>query len=361
MFASLRRRVLGQSGSEYMMVISVVTIAVVGAAYAFVPQFRDGTVNLGNDVKDLLGTGSSSDRGVGSSANGAGDSTGGESSGGDDGSGSSTDGLGDPADPTGSGGGNGTASNGNPPTNRDTRYQRNNQNCFFGFCFGTRETAVSGGTGGGGGELTVAEGQAAELGADSQNINGAWKSFFQGDVSKAAANASEELKNKPICGPAIIAALTGQSVDAVYQQLEDNGRLALVKKETVVAGVVVNTEYTTTGVMSQSQLAEALREDYGFRVGEKFSGATMADVNKALAQGKTPIVLMSDSKTGDANAGDFGVVTDVVPGMGVKIDSSTGSYWIPQSEFERRMGVMGGRIVTVSQPRNNDRSVARGP
>lgn len=361
MFASLRRRVLGQSGSEYMMVISVVTIAVVGAAFAFVPRFRDGTITLGNEVKEILGSGSSDNRGV-ASATGSNGSNGGTPTGSSD----STGGMGSPTDPTAPGG-TSTGGSGNggtaqaPGANRDTRYQRNNQNCFFGICFGTRETAVSGGTGGGGGELTVADGQAAALGEDSKVIDGAWKSFFQGDVSKAAANASDALKNKPICGPAIIAALTGQSVDAVYKQLEDNGRLALVKKETVVAGVVVNTEYTTTGVMSQSQLAEALREDYGFRVGEKFSGATMGDVNKALAQGKTPIVLMSDSKTGDANAGDFGVVTDVVPGMGVKIDSSTGSYWIPQSEFERRMGVMGGRLVTVSPPKNNNRSVARGP
>jgi hypothetical protein len=361
MFAALRRRLRGQSGSEYMMVISVVTIAVVGAAYAFVPQFRDGTTNLGNEVRDILGTGTA--RGAGGTGGGAdaGGNGGADNTGGAE-SATSDPGLGQPADPGGStansgagGGGNGGGAN-----RADTRYQRNNQSCFLGICFGTRETAIGGGTGGGGGETTVAQGQAAELGSDSDKINGAWKSFFQGDVSKAASAASDKLKENPICGPSIIAALTGRSVDDVYSELENNGRLALVKKETVVAGVTVSSSYTTTGVMSQNQLALALREDYGFRVSDS-TGAGIRDVQNALDKGKTPIVLISDSRDGSSNAGDFGVVTDIVPGMGVKIDSSTGSYWIPQNEFERRMEVMGGRIVTASPPSNRNNTVATGP
>lgn len=355
MFASLRRRLRGQSGSEYMMVISVVTIAVVGAAYTFVPQFRDGTTHLGNEVRDILGSGNA--RGSGATATNGGDSNGGDGNAADGSDASSDPGLGDPANPDGNGGGNG--SNGGNGTQRaDTRYQRDSQYCVFGVCFGTRETAIGGGTGGGGGETTVAEGQAAELGSDSDKIDGAWKSFFQGDVSKAAAAASDALKDKPICGPSIIAALTGRSVDDVYAELENNGRLALVKKETVVAGVTVSTDYTTTGVMSQNQLALALREDYGFRVSSETTGASTRDVQNALDKGKTPIVLISDSRDGSSNAGDFGVVTDIVPGMGVKIDSSTGSYWIPQAEFERRMDVMGGRLITASPPSNRNGPVA---
>lgn len=49
------RRLLGQSGTEYMLVISVITIAVVGAAYAFVDPFSQGVNDLGNDVKEILG------------------------------------------------------------------------------------------------------------------------------------------------------------------------------------------------------------------------------------------------------------------------------------------------------------------
>lgn len=49
------RRLIGQTGTEYMLVISVVTIAVVGAAYAFVEPFSQGVNDLGNDVKEILG------------------------------------------------------------------------------------------------------------------------------------------------------------------------------------------------------------------------------------------------------------------------------------------------------------------
>lgn len=356
MFASLRRQ-LGQSGTEYMMVISVVTIAVVGAAFAFVPQFREGTTALGADVRDILGSGNANRAA-------AGDSTGGDSAGGNaDGADADGSGLGEPTDPAGgsaTSSANGGTGGGAPNAPRDTRYQRNNQTCILGICWGTRETAIGGGTGGGGGETTVAQGQAAELGSDSDKIDGAWKSFFQGDVSTAAAGASAALKNKPICGPSIIAALTGQSVDAAYAELENNGRLALVKKETVVGGIVMNTTYTTTGVMSQSQLAAALRDDYGFTATES-TGVGSREVAAALANGQTPIVLISDSRDGTSNAGDFGVVTDIVPGMGVKIDSSTGSYWIPQAEFDKRMSVMGGRLITAKPPRNGTGPVARGP
>ena len=85
------------------------------------------------------------------------------------------------------------------------------------------------------------------------------------------------------------------------------------------------------------------------------------EVQAALSKGQTPIVLISDSRDGMSNAGDFGVVTDIVPGMGVKIDSSTGTYWIPQAEFEKRMEVMGGRLITATPPKNGNGNVARGP
>lgn len=51
------RRAEGQTGTEYMLVISVIVIAVVGAAYAFVPQFEEGVNELGRDVSQVLATG----------------------------------------------------------------------------------------------------------------------------------------------------------------------------------------------------------------------------------------------------------------------------------------------------------------
>ena len=52
------RRLLGQTSTEYMMIISVVTISVTGAAYVFVPSFSSGVSQLGGDVSHVLSTGS---------------------------------------------------------------------------------------------------------------------------------------------------------------------------------------------------------------------------------------------------------------------------------------------------------------
>lgn len=45
----------GQTATEYMMVVSVIVIAVVGAGYAFVPTFQVGVEELGHDVSSILG------------------------------------------------------------------------------------------------------------------------------------------------------------------------------------------------------------------------------------------------------------------------------------------------------------------
>ncbi len=47
----------GQSTVEYMLLISVIVIALVAAAWVFVPQFQAGVKDLGMDVKKMLSTG----------------------------------------------------------------------------------------------------------------------------------------------------------------------------------------------------------------------------------------------------------------------------------------------------------------
>lgn len=47
----------GQSTVEYMLLISVIVIALVAAAYVFVPVFKDGVRDLAADVKQILSTG----------------------------------------------------------------------------------------------------------------------------------------------------------------------------------------------------------------------------------------------------------------------------------------------------------------
>ena len=44
----------GQTATEYMLIISVVVIAVVAAAYTFVPIFQQGVKDLAEDVKTIL-------------------------------------------------------------------------------------------------------------------------------------------------------------------------------------------------------------------------------------------------------------------------------------------------------------------
>ncbi len=57
MFHQLIHDEEGQSTVEYMLLISVIVIAVVAAAYAFVPIFKEGVLDLANDVKKILSTG----------------------------------------------------------------------------------------------------------------------------------------------------------------------------------------------------------------------------------------------------------------------------------------------------------------
>ena len=48
----------GQTGTEYMLLISVIVIAVVAASYTYVPKFRMGVFALGEKVQIGLATGS---------------------------------------------------------------------------------------------------------------------------------------------------------------------------------------------------------------------------------------------------------------------------------------------------------------
>ena len=59
------RRRCGQTATEYMLVISVVVIAAVSAAWTFVPAFQDGVRDLGGDVQRMLGTGAAARAGAG--------------------------------------------------------------------------------------------------------------------------------------------------------------------------------------------------------------------------------------------------------------------------------------------------------
>ena len=47
----------GQSTVEYMLLISVIVIAIVAAAYVFIEQFKQGVLDLAKDIKKILSDG----------------------------------------------------------------------------------------------------------------------------------------------------------------------------------------------------------------------------------------------------------------------------------------------------------------
>ena len=47
----------GQTSTEYMILVSVVVIAILSAAYTFVPSFESGVQSLGADVQSILDVG----------------------------------------------------------------------------------------------------------------------------------------------------------------------------------------------------------------------------------------------------------------------------------------------------------------
>jgi Flp pilus assembly pilin Flp len=57
MIRDLIRDEQGQSTVEYMLLISVIVIAIVAAAYVFIDPFRQGVQDLGRDVKKILSDG----------------------------------------------------------------------------------------------------------------------------------------------------------------------------------------------------------------------------------------------------------------------------------------------------------------
>jgi len=47
----------GQSTVEYMLLISVIVIAIVAAAYVFIDPFKQGVLDLAEDIKKILSDG----------------------------------------------------------------------------------------------------------------------------------------------------------------------------------------------------------------------------------------------------------------------------------------------------------------
>jgi Flp pilus assembly pilin Flp len=57
MIKELLRDEEGQSTVEYMLLISVIVIAIVAAAYVFIDPFKQGVLDLAKDIKKILSDG----------------------------------------------------------------------------------------------------------------------------------------------------------------------------------------------------------------------------------------------------------------------------------------------------------------
>ena len=57
MIRDLIRDEEGQSTVEYMLLISVIVIAIVAAAYVFIDPFKQGVLDLAKDIKKILSDG----------------------------------------------------------------------------------------------------------------------------------------------------------------------------------------------------------------------------------------------------------------------------------------------------------------
>ena len=57
MICDLIRDEEGQSTVEYMLLISVIVIAIVAAAYVFIEPFKQGVLDLAKDIKKILSDG----------------------------------------------------------------------------------------------------------------------------------------------------------------------------------------------------------------------------------------------------------------------------------------------------------------
>lgn len=58
----------GQTSTEYMLIVSVLVMAVVAAGYAFLPSFQSGVQELSYDVSNILATHGSVKNGLGLAA-----------------------------------------------------------------------------------------------------------------------------------------------------------------------------------------------------------------------------------------------------------------------------------------------------
>lgn len=370
MMRRLLRTQLGQTGTEYMLVISVILVALVGAAYVFVPSFQDGTQQLANDVSTILDTHQINGMGANTTATGPGASGNANPAAANRGVAN----AGGTSGNAGNGGGNGGAGNG-----RGVYQETTAGTTFFERLFGiTRTTTASSeGTGGQDGVATTITSATMENGVGL--TEGSTGSYLKSDA-QIAMEGSDLDPTGPNCPGALLAAIMGRTYDSAFRdELARGGYLETVRTETKMFGVTIAVEESTNGVMAASEMERFLREEADYTATSYSAGRNMTDVTAALDRGQSVHVLYDRGTKGELTGQNnhFARVefisdwaptpadgTPLPPGPYVVLDHTGGREYMPVSQFTERVKSSGGHVVTGTPPSassNSSSSVASLP
>ncbi len=310
------KRQRGSAATEYMLVVSVITIGVTAAGYAYVPGFREGTAALSQDVSSILATGDVGDIGFarhGDKTIDTGTSPGAPSTSGG----------------SGNGGGDG---------------------CTGGFiqrC--SAQTAGVGGiqnpTSGSGSDVSVGASRSAVATLQDPNAN-----FVDRVVAR-----QEVLQNvTQDCSQVFLAGVTGQRTSTVTVATVTEGLTVpdTMKINLPFLGISLGgipTDYK--GYMSLAQMQSYLtRQGIGATVSQN---TTTTQIAQALASGQKVGVIIDVDANGNPVAGCGGKcghtvkVTNVSPDF-VTIKDRNGSRDVPIHDFENALSAQGGGMIVVT-------------
>lgn len=340
MFSRARQRI-GQAGTEYMLVLSVLTIAVVAGAFVFVPTFQNGTMSLAHDISTILDTHQIAGMGVGGGGNNGGGAN----------NGVANNGGGN----NGGGANNGGANNGN----------------------GANGNAVNGGglNGGNGGN-----GNGNSPGA---NRNGEGAEFGGSDTLTLAALGTRiggtDMSGSEWWNAAKSTGLTDGQICSQYAiWLHIPGTLRDTVAETVDAGLTQTQQVTiprfsifgwspfgertvevTQGQMNLRGMQQYLRQngqDSQFRRDQSIN-----DLGSMVDGGHSPVVILA-TRPGDPTSGHTVTVVGVETVNGrqvVMVKDQRGIYEIPASTFNESWN---GKALDIPKPpyfQSSDQSVVQ--
>ena len=312
------KRQRGSAATEYMLVVSVITVGVTAAGYAYVPGFREGTAALSQDVSSILATGDVGDIGFARH----GDKT-----------------IDTGTTPGGSGNGaNGAGSNGS-----------GGDNCTGGFI--QRCSAQTAGVGGGTGDALLARGASNTAVQTLQDPNASY-----GDQAAARREVLDAVTKN--CSQVFLAGVTGQRVSTVTVATVTDGLTVpdTMKINLPFLGISfggIPTDYK--GFMTLDQM-QAYLGSQGVQATVS-QNATSTQIAQALAEGKKVGVIIDTDANFTPISGCGGKCGHTVKVTNITADFVTvkdrnGSRDVPIHDFENALNAQGGGMIVVT-PKGN--------